>query len=171
MAKSKKANRPTVAYMPLGGEGNIAWIPHIAEQGYWLSGCLFTTFGTAQHAGNGDQVAVPELGITDAWGLDPEIAPLIIALNRAGVETVQSCQDISSFFEGDVYDDTVRMGIILVGWEDFPKVKRTLPLGASGEGQGDGWLFAASPDADYVSVLFPWRDYGAWLEAASLAAK
>ena len=148
--KAKKAKRPEVAYSIFNKNKvrNIAWLPHRSQRGCWLDGCVFTTFGTGQHGNRDDLVKVP--GITDGWerwGLDPEIAPLIVALNRAGVKTVQSCQDISEFFRGeesDFYDDTIRLGIVVVGWEDFPEVKRTLPVGATGTGgAGDGWLFAA----------------------------
>jgi hypothetical protein len=147
---------------------NIAWLPHEAghdDDGtpYYMDGCMFTTFGRGSHSGNDDLVYVD--GITgpddghNPWGLDPKIADLIIALNRAGIETVQSCQSATP--DDDVYDDVAPMGIVLVKLADFPKIAATLPTGVPDD---DGWL-AVIPwdDPEYVSVIFPLRDHDAWL--------
>lgn len=61
------------------------------------------------------------------------------------------------------YGDLPRMGIVVVEWDTFPKLTATLPKMAIGEGHDDGWLFAADHQARYISVIFPWRDYDAWL--------
>jgi hypothetical protein len=158
----------------------IAWVPH--DGGYsdegepWLvEGVPFTTFGTGTHT---EGLVCPE-GITlDIAGLDPEIADLVIALNKAGIKTVQSCQEISGTARED-FEDVPRMGIVVVAWETFPLVAATLPgirerdgvtipAGAgTGGNHGDGWLFAADSRARYVSVIFPWRDHDAWLASVT----
>jgi hypothetical protein len=151
---------------PDGERSDIAWFPVESPPGDMLEGCPFTTFGTDAHSGRDGLVYPPEMGIPDGspWGLDPEIADLIVALNRAGLPTVQSCQEISPG-QDDGYDGA-RMGAVVVSWADFPKVAATLPSGVVGNGFIDGWLFAADRDARHVAVIFPWRDCSAWLEAA-----
>src|SRR5258708_10713907 len=115
--------------MSSGGDNKktaIVWLPHDAgrdeEDGepYAMEGVPFTTFGVGSHAGNADLVYVP--GITgpeysdddpehrNPWGLDPEMADLIIALNKAGIETVQSCQEISTYAMVDFDDPDDRGG-------------------------------------------------------------
>jgi hypothetical protein len=165
------------------GETAIIWLPHDAgrdENGepYWLDGCPFSTFGrNSNHVGADNLVYVPEITGPEYWqdedgsshrnpyGLDPEIADLVIALNQAGVETVQSCQDISRLAD-DPIDDVPRMGIVVVAWATFPRLTKTLPGAAAGSNNDDGWLFAADRRAEYVSVIFPRRDYEAWLAKA-----
>ena len=146
---------------------DIVWMPHEAEEGYCIPAPPLTTFGTGRHVGGPDLVYVPGItgpefyddGDRNPWGLDPEIAGLIIALNEAGIKTVQSCQDITSYADEDnIYDDVPRMGIVLVEWDTFPLMKDMFPEAATGTNFDDGWLFATSRDADYVSILFPWRD-------------
>jgi hypothetical protein len=157
----------------------IVWVPHEAGEGEYIPAPMFTTFGTGEHAGSPDLVYVEEItgpeftnGHRNPWGLDPEIAGLIIALNAAGIKTVQSCQEITDLGEDDLYGDLPRMGIVVVEYGTFPLVARVLPEDVSGtnfDGHGDGWLFAASPDAKYVSILFPWRDLQAFTDAVKTA--
>jgi hypothetical protein len=139
----------------------IAWLPLLGEEPHPL-----TTFGLGGWHG-GEQVEIPELGIT---GVDSEIAPLVLALNRAGIETVQSCQDIGGATGPDPLwgENVPRIGAVAVTWEAFPKLAQMLP----GTGPGSGWLFSVDVNGSpglSVSVLFPWRDAGAFLAAVEAA--
>src|SRR5258708_39786369 len=58
------------------------------------------------------------------------------------------------------------MGIVVVKWEAFLRLTKSLPGAAAGSNFDDGWLFAADREAEYISVVFPWRDYEAWLASA-----
>lgn len=157
----------------------IVWLPHDAGTGDdgepgWLPAVPFTTFGTGSHAGGDglvyvDDLTGPEIGPSgrrNSYGLDPEIADLVVALNKAGIETVQSCQEITDE-AAEYLTDIPRMGIVVVTWAAFPKVAATLPGMVTGNNfdreAGSGWLFAAHLNAKYVSVIFPWRDHDAWL--------
>jgi hypothetical protein len=157
---------------------DIVWLPHEANEGEYIPAPTFTTFGSGGgHVGNPDLVYVPELTGPEfsedgkhrnPWGLDPEIAGLIIALNAAGITTVQSCQEITDPGE-DIYGDMPRMGIVVVEWGTFPLLTKTLPGHATGDNREDGWLFAADSGAEHVSVIFPWRDLEAWLSSIKAA--
>ena len=65
----------------------------------------------------------------------------------------------------------------MVGWDEFPKVGRVLPPWPNVPGgrwldrinHTSGWLSSASPNARYVSILFPWRDLAAFTEAVRAA--
>ena len=147
-----------------------------------------TTFGTATHLprqileatgrdpatfpGVVDSVAV--LGLPDGVLIDPDIAELTALLNRAGIETVQSCQDIGDEDDREVDPDLPRIGIIVVAWETFPALAAMLrpalaelgPFSAP-EHNTNGWLYVAHGDAKYVSILFPFRDLDVFTSAAS----
>ena len=150
----------------------VVWLPVLDLTGGWLEAMPLSTFGTAtDHEG----VPVPE---ADGAVIDTGIAELVALLNRAGVETVQSCHDVSGGSgsgrlvaeDGDEDEIVVRLyeadddtwfGCIVVQWDQFPKVGRLLPGGPWPDALPylpDGWLFTASPNARYMSILFPWRD-------------
>jgi hypothetical protein len=153
----------------------ISWVPVLDETGDDLDSMRLDTFGLARHVEGG--VPVPEAG---GALIDRDIAELVALLNRAGVRTFQSCHDIgdacgygrelgplvASAEEDDnewylyldrAEGDAMRYGCIVVEWDQFPKVGPLLPW------TGDaGWLFSASPDARFVSILFPWRDLEKW---------
>ena len=99
--------------------------------------------GTPGHYDPATGVLVPELGIKHkAKGLDPEIADLVIALNRAGIKTTFSCSRVCA--------DPLT-GSVTIGTFDFPKLAATLPMYANGEGN-DGWLFALRIARDLISA-------------------
>jgi hypothetical protein len=133
----------------------IGWLP--IDAGYdrrtgeplYIDGCPLTTFGPASDLEAGPGTDHP----------DPEIADLVRALDAAGIETAQSSQDITTWLRKDGWEDVARMGMVLVRWDSFPKIKATLP----DYWDDDGWLFAADPACKYVSVIFPWRAHDAWL--------
>jgi hypothetical protein len=143
-----------------GGPEGIGWLPVLGEEGHPL-----TTFGLGGWH-DGEQVDVPELGLA---GVDSEIAPLVLALNRAGIETVQSCQDLGGATSpGPLWGDRVpRIGAVVVTWETFPSLRQM--LAGLGTGVDSGWLFSVSDVSSgaglFVSVLFPWRDAEAFLAA------
>ena len=139
----------------------IAWLPVLGEEPHPL-----TTFGLGGWHG-GEQVEVPEL---DLAGVDSEIAPLVLALNRAGIKTVQSCQDLGGATGPDpLWDESVpRMGCVVVTWEAFPALERILASARLRPGLESGWLFsvyAGTAHHLFVSVLFPWQDAEAFLAA------
>lgn len=165
----------------------IAWVPvlDLTDEDIPLGQMPLTTFETGAH-GDEEGVPVPEAG---GAVIDKEIAELVALLNRAGVTTFQSCQDIGRsaelgalVAEDDGEDscqlrgpdgDEVRFGCIVVEWDQFPKVGPLLPPMPRIPGgrwpdrinRTDGWLFSASPNARYVSILFPWSDLARWIEA------
>jgi hypothetical protein len=144
----------------------IGWLPVLGEEGHPL-----TTFGIAGWHG-GEQADIAELGLT---GIDAEIAPLVLALNRAGIETVQSCQDLGGQTSpGQLWDDSVpRIGAVVVTWETFPGLRQM--LAGLDTGVDSGWLFSVNDVSSaaglFVSVLFPWRDAAAFLAAVGRAVE
>jgi hypothetical protein len=141
----------------------IGWLPLLGEEGHPL-----TTFGIVGWHG-GEQVGLPELGLT---GVDAEIAPLVLALNQAGIQTVQSCQDLGGATgPGPAWGEGVpRIGAVVVAWETFPRLRQMLASAGLSTGMDSGWLFPVNDVSNaaglFVSVLFPWRDAGAFLAAA-----
>jgi hypothetical protein len=142
-------------------EDFIGWLPVLGEEGHPL-----TTFGIGGWH-SGEQAEVPELDLT---GVDSEIAPLVLALNRAGIETAQSCQDLGGATGPAPLGESVpRIGAVVVTWETFPKLRRMLASAGLHTGLSSGWLFSVNDVSSaaglYVSVLFPWRDAEAFLAA------
>jgi len=168
----------------------ISWVPVLGM----LEPMPLTTFETG---GGHDGVPVPEAG---GAVIDKEIAELVALLNRAGIKTFQSCQDIGANFrdfgggplravevegeeDGEFWTDyqpageELRYGCIVVEWDQFPKVGRVLPPWKNMPGgrwldrinHNTGWLFSASPNARFVSILFPWRDLDAFTASVKAA--
>jgi len=163
----------------------ILWMPVLDTTG--MLSMPVSTFGTGNH-GDGEGVPVPEAG---GALIDRDIAELVALLNRADVETVQSCQDLGTgeclVAEDDSEDDDdagivarlykaeTRLGCVVVTWESFPAVGRLLPPlpgwppGARWPDSqvqiSGGWLFTVSPNARFVSIVFPWACLAAFTES------
>jgi hypothetical protein len=142
-----------------------AWWPLTTEDDGYFPVSTFGLAGWHDSAG----VDLPEL---DAAGVDSEIAPLVLALNRAGIETFQSCQDIGGVTRGHWPEDVPRIGAIVVSWAVFPKLWQLMARARLG-GDHSGWLCNVT-DAGmlrsgrlYVAVLFPWGDLDAFIKAAT----
>ena len=165
-------------------EPRMVWLPVLDTTGFVLS-MPISPFGTASgHEG----VPVPEAG---GAIIDTEIAELVALLNRAGVETVQSCQDLAAEAgrlvagftdeeDGDdaeiivrVYqaDEETRFGCVVVTWETFPKVGPLLPgRWVDSQAQNyNGWLLTVSPRARFVSIVFPWSELTAFTASVRAA--
>ena len=150
----------------------MVWVPVYDTTGGLLDGMPISTFGIAS---NHEGVPVPEAG---GEIIDTGIAELVALLNRAGVETVQSCHDLGQAgrlvagFESDdedaevvarLYqpDEDTRFGCVVVTWDTFPKVGPMLPghwVDSQAQNFTNGWLITASPRARFVSIVFPWSD-------------
>jgi hypothetical protein len=154
-------DRPHISWLPVETETDSEYAPPEFP---------LSTFGGGWHE-DASSEPVPELPGTPS--LDPEIVPLVLALNRAGIETIQSCQDIGGATSPDpvpLPDEVPRFGCVVVRWDVFPALHRLLmtdtphgPVHASRE----GWLFSACSDftgPPFVSVLFPWRDLGTFIQ-------
>jgi hypothetical protein len=110
---------------------------------------------------------------------DEEIADLVSALNRAGIDTLLSCQDILMTEDDEQFDDTPRIGCVTITWDSFPILNRILREHKIGldTSNKSGWLFAILPDIPSarplerefrkpsITVLFPWRDLAAFTSA------
>jgi hypothetical protein len=142
----------------------VYWLPLVTEDDEHFP---VTTFGLAGWH-DAAPVDLPELGATE---VDSEIAPLVLALNRAGIETFQSCQDLGGVTHGHWPEDVPRIGAIVVSWEVFPKLWQLMARAKLG-GDHSGWLCSvtdASPLSRgrlFVAALFPWSDLAAFTAAA-----
>ena len=149
------------------GRTEIWWFPAEAPPEE-LDGIPFTTGGL--NAPRENTLPLPGLAGVGAYR---EVALLIAALNRAGIQITGSGQG-----PGEVTGEEgePRIGSVTVTWETFPRLHALLAARWKDIGEnrrGDGWLFAVfgRPGGRLgVSVLFPWRDLGEFMELITAAA-
>jgi hypothetical protein len=178
---------PAHAACSMGDRKQITWLPVLNETGGWLGTMPLSTFGLlTKH----EAVPVPE---AEGALVDRDLAELVALLNRAGVRTLQSCQDIGNRHDlgprsaevvgenedGDFvrflmrfHPADLRYGCVVVKWEQFPALSALLPRYV-GHGNG-GWLLSVqrdiSPGHLYVSVLFPWGDLDRFIASVKAGA-